>query len=139
MSPAPKGWKGFHRVSLSSDESENEPNESETEPCGEELPMDIDEVPSSEGPFQGRFPADTPITPPIIGVSHKQFCDKVMDQALPGDGSGRECFDTCPTFVVGDPSARFDTHTPGPMKRQVKLGIPFGKTSSVISSRIVLT
>ncbi len=35
-----------------------------------------------------------------------------MGQLLPGDGHGRECFDTFPTFVVGDPSARFYTHTP---------------------------
>ena len=31
---------------------------------------------------------------------------------LPGDGQGRECFDLLPRFVVGDPSTRFETHTP---------------------------
>ena len=109
--PALTGWEGFHKVSLSSSDSGDEPNESETEPCGEELPMDIDEGPSSEAPLPGRFPADTPITPPVVGLSHKQFCDQVLNQSLPGDGSGRESFDTFPSFVVGDPSARFDTHT----------------------------
>ena len=35
-----------------------------------------------------------------------------MNEPLPGDGQGRECFDPFPRFVVGDPSARFETHTP---------------------------
>ena len=46
--PAPRGKKGFHRVPLSSEESNTE---TETEPCGEELPMDIDDAPSMEGPL----------------------------------------------------------------------------------------
>ena len=37
-------------------------------------------------------------------------CDKVLNESLPGDGFGRGCFDTLPRFVVGDPSARFETH-----------------------------
>ena len=59
-----------------------------------------------------RFPAETPVTPPAIGLSHAQWCEKIMNKPLPGDGYGRECFDTLPQFVVGDPSARFETHTP---------------------------
>ena len=111
--PAPKRQAGFHRVSLSSNDSETDSaTVTETEPCGEALPMDIDDGPPTEGPVHGRFPADTPTTPPVIGISHSQFCDKVMGQLLPGDGYGRECFDTFPTFVVGDPSARFGTQTP---------------------------
>ena len=62
--------------------------DTETEPCGEALPMDIDHAPASDGLFQGRFPADTPTTPPVIGVSHKQFCNEVKGRDLPGDGSG---------------------------------------------------
>ena len=50
--PAPRGKKGFHRVPLSSEESNTE---TETEPCGEELPMDIDDAPSMESPLHERF------------------------------------------------------------------------------------
>ena len=64
------------------------------------------------GSYEVRFPAETPVTPPAIGLSHAQWCEKIMDKSLPGDGYGRECFDTLPRFVVGDPSARFETHTP---------------------------
>ena len=50
-----------------------------------------------------------------------------MGQTLPGDGHGRECFDTFPTFVVGDPSARFDTHTPLTYKTTGEVGHPIWK------------
>ena len=90
--------------------------------------MDIDNVPAMDGPILGRFPADTPITPPVIGVSHRQFCDKVMKGCnLPGDGNGRESFDTFPTFVVGDPDARFDTHTPLTYVTTGEVGHPIWK------------
>ena len=124
---APQGWEGFHRVSLSSSDSGQEQSESETEPCGEALPMEMDEVHSADAPIRGRFPADTPIAPPVVGLSHKQFCNKVMDQTLPGDGYGRASFDTFPTFVVGDPSARFDTHTPLTYETTGELGHPIWK------------
>ena len=64
------------------------------------------------GSYEVRFPAETPVTPPAIGLSHAQWCEKIMNEPLPGDGQGRECFDPLPRFVVGDPSARFETHTP---------------------------
>ena len=90
---AQHGGDGFQRVSLSSSDSGHEQSESETEPCEEALPMELDEVQSGVAPFGGRFPANTPITPPVVGLSHRQFCDKVMGQTLPGDGHGRACFD----------------------------------------------
>ena len=86
-----------------------------------------DDAPAFDGPIRGRFPADTPTTPPVIGVSHKQFCDKVKGRNLPGDGSGRESFDTFPTFVVGDPEARFDTHTPLTYETTGEIGHPIWK------------
>ena len=99
--------EGVQRVPLTSDGSETE-----TEPCDKALPMELDHAPASVGLSQGRFPAGTPITPPVVGVSHQQFCESVKGRKLPGDDSGRRSFDTFPTFVVGDPDARFDTHTP---------------------------
>ena len=78
----------------------------------------------------GRFPVDTPITPPAIGLTHTQFCDKIKGKPLPGDGPGRECFDTFPTFVVGDPSARFGglaLMLPLPMRPLERLDSPFGR------------
>ena len=92
--------EGVQRVSLSPSDSGHDPGD--MEPCAEPLPMEIDEMSPGNGPCGGRFPADTPITPPAIGLTHTQFCDKIKDKPLPGDGSGRECFDTFPTFVVGD-------------------------------------
>ena len=80
--------------------------------CADPLPMEIDERPGVLGSYEVRFPAETPVTPPAIGLSHAQWCEKIMNKSLPGDGYGRECFDTLPQFVVGDPSARFETHTP---------------------------
>ena len=128
--PGPRGERGVQRVPLSSEDSNTATDtgtETETEPCGEELPMEIDDVPAMDGPIQGRFPADTPTTPPVIGVSHRQFCDKVKGCNLPGDGSGRESFDTFPTFVVGDPEARFDTHAPLTYETTGEVGHPIWK------------
>ena len=87
--PAPKVESGVQRVPLTSDGSETE-----TEPRDKALPMEIDRVPASVGLPQGRFPADTPITPPVVGVSHQQFCDAVKGRKLPGDDSARGSFDT---------------------------------------------
>ena len=117
--PAPKVESGVQRVPLTSDGSETE-----TEPCDKALPMEIDRVPASVGLSQGRFPADTPITPPVVGVSHQQFCDAVKGRKLPGDDSGRGSFDTFPTFVVGDPEARFDTHAPLTYETTGEIGRP---------------
>ena len=89
--------------------------------------MELDEVQSGGAPGGRRFPANTPITPPAVGLSHRQFRDQVMGQTLPGDGHGRECFDTFPTFVVGDPSARFDTHTPLTYETTGEIGRPIWK------------
>ena len=184
---------GFQRVSLSSSDSGHEQNETNTEPCAEALPMELDEVHSAQ--YHGYFmsngtmvvrkcpccqevpecqtclvtyliserldspgdgkrdvegdhvdldlvrafkrtrhcpacesgmsapgirhnaeckrarasvgeeyervsKANTPITPPVVGLNHKQFRQEVMGQLLPGDGHGRECFDTFPTFVI---------------------------------------
>ena len=123
--PAHKAKNGVQRVPLTSDGSDTGTEvDTETEPCGEALPMDIDHAPASHGLFQGRFPADTPTTPPVIGVSHKQFCNEVKGRDLPGDGSGRGSFDTFPTFVVGDPEARFDTHTPLTYETTGEIGHP---------------
>ena len=105
MGCQPDRWEGFPKVSLSSS----------------------DEGPSSEAPLPGRFPADTPITPPVVGLSHKQFCDQVLNQSLPGDGNGLESFDALPSFVVGDPSARFDTHTPLTYETTGEIGHPIWK------------
>ena len=102
--------------------------------------MEIDERPVGHGSYEVRFPADTPVTPPAIGLSHAQWCDKIMDEPLPGDGQGRECFDTFPRFVVGDPSARFETHTPLTYMRQMeRRGNPSGWRSSATFSRNALT
>ena len=81
----------------------------------------------TEASCGGRFPANTPITPPAIGLTHKQFCDKIMGEPLPGDGQGRECLDTFPTFVVGDPSARFGTHAPLTYDTTGEIGQPIWK------------
>ena len=88
------GEEGIQRVPLTSDGSETE-----TEPCDKALPKDLDNASASGGPPQWRFPAITPITPPVVGVSHRQFCDSVKGRKLPGDDSGRRSFDTRPTFV----------------------------------------
>ena len=97
--PAPKAKSGVQRIPLTSDGSDTDADvDTETEPCDKALPMDIDRVPASEGLSQGRFPADTPITPPVFGVSHQQFCNAVKGRELPGDGSGRGSFDTFPTL-----------------------------------------
>ena len=108
--PAPKTKSGVQRVPLTSDSSEA--GDTETEPCDKPLPMDIDRKPGGEGHGLGCFPATTPTTPPVFGNSHQQFCSSVKGRDLPGDGGGRGAFDTFPTFIVGDPDARFDTHTP---------------------------
>ena len=110
--------EGVQSVSLSPSDSGHDPGN--MEPCAEPLPMEIDEMSPGNSPCGGRFPADTPITPP-------QFCDKIKDKPLPGDGSGRECFDTFPTFVVGDPSARFGTHTPLTYETNGEVGQPIWK------------
>ena len=60
--------------------------------------------------WRSSRPADTPITPPAVGISRQQFCDETMGEVLPGDNSGRGSFDTLPTFVIGDPAAKFETH-----------------------------
>ena len=101
---------GIRRVSISP--TDTEPESDDMEPCADPLPMEIDEQPGGLGSYEVRFPAETPVTPPAIGLSHAQWCEKIMKQPLPGDGYGRECFDPLPQFVVGDPSARFETHTP---------------------------
>ena len=113
------GEEGIQRVPLTSDGSETE-----TEPCDKALPKDLDNASASGGPSQWRFPAITPITPPVVGVSHRQFCDSVKGRKLPGDDSGRRSFDTRPTFVVGDPDARFDTHTPLTYETTGEVGHP---------------
>ena len=97
--------EGFQRVSLSPSDSGHDPGD--MEPCAEPLPMEIDEMSPGNVPCGGRFPVDTPITPPAIGLTHMQFCDKINGVPLPGDGPGRECFDTFPTFVVGAYSEHF--------------------------------
>ena len=107
---SPLSDDGVQRVSLSPSDSGLDPDD--MEPCADPLPMEIDERPLGLGSYEVRFPADTPVTPPAIRLSHAQWCEKIIDEPLPGDGQGRECFDTFPRFVVGDPSARFDSHTP---------------------------
>ena len=109
-------FKGL--VSLSSSDSGHEQTETDTEPCAEALPMEIDEMSAGSVPCGGRSPANTPITPPAIGLTHEE---------LPGDGHGRECFDTFPTFVVGDPSARYGTHTPLTYETTGETGQPIWK------------
>ena len=128
---------GVQRVSLSPSDSGLDPDD--MEPCADPLPMEIDERPSGFGSYEVRFPADTPITPPAIGLSHAQWCDKIIDEPLPGDGQGRECFDTFPRFVVGDPSARFDTHTPLTYETTGETDSPSGRRSSATYSRSVPT
>ena len=93
-SPLPED--GIRRVSI----SPTEPEPDDMEPCADPLPMEIDERPGVLGSYEVRFPAETPVTPPAIGLSHAQWCDKVMNESLPGDGFGRGCFDTLPRFVV---------------------------------------
>ena len=95
------GEDGIRRVSISPTYTEPEPDD--MEPCAAPLPMEIDERPGVRGAYEVRFPAVTPVTPPAIGLSHAQWCDKVLNESLPGDGFGRGCFDTLPRFVVGDP------------------------------------
>ena len=45
--------------------------------------MELDEVHAGSVPCGGRFPANTPITPPAIGLTHKQFREKIMGELLP--------------------------------------------------------
>ena len=122
-SPLPED--GIRRVSISPTDTEPEPDD--MEPCAAPLPMEIDERPGVRGAYEVRFPAVTPVTPPAIGLSHAQWCDKVMNESLPGDGFGRGCFDTLPRFVVGDPSARFETHTPLTYETNGETGQPLWK------------
>ena len=122
-SPLPED--GIRRVSISPTDTEPEPDD--MEPCADPLPMEIDERPGVLGSYEVRFPAETPVTPPAIGLSHAQWCDKVMNESLPGDGFGRGCFDTLPRFVVGDPSARFETHTPLTYETNGETGQPLWK------------
>ena len=122
-SPLPED--GIRRVSISPTDTEPEPDD--MEPCADPLPMEIDERPGVRGSYEVRFPAETPVTPPAIGLSHAQWCDKVMNESLPGDGFGRGCFDTLPRFVVGDPSARFETHTPLTYETNGETGQPLWK------------
>ncbi len=70
---APHEGNGFQRVSLSSSDSGHEQSESETEPCEEALPMELDEVQSGGTPGGGRFPANTPITPLLLGSATGSF------------------------------------------------------------------
>ena len=91
---------GIRRVSISP--TDTEPELDDMEPCADPLPMEIDERPGGLGSYEVRFPAETPVTPPAIGLSHAQWCEKIMNKPLPGDGYGRECTDTLPQFVVGD-------------------------------------
>ncbi len=44
--------------------------------------MEIDEMSSGSVLCGGRFPANTPITPPAIGLT--QFSEKIMGEPLPG-------------------------------------------------------
>ena len=113
------GEEGIQRVPLTSDGSETE-----TEPCDTALPKGLDDAYAPGGPPNWRFPAITPITPPVVGVSHRQFCESVKGCKSPGDDSGRKSFDTCPTFVVGDPGARFGTHTPLTYETTGEVGHP---------------
>ena len=113
------GEEGIQRVPLTSDGSETE-----TEPCNTALPKGLDDTYVRGGPPNWRFPAITPITPPVVGISHRQFCESVKGCNLPGDDSGRKSFDTRPTFVVGDPGARFGTHTPLTYETTGKVGHP---------------
>ena len=64
------GEEGIQRVPLTSDGSE-------TEPCDTALPEGLDDSYAPGGPPNWRFPAITPITPPVVGVSHRQFCESV--------------------------------------------------------------
>ena len=82
------GEEGIQRAPLTSDGSETE-----TEPCDTALPKGLDDASASGGPPKWRF-------------------HSVKGRNLPGDDSGRKSFDTLSTFVVGDPGARFGTHTP---------------------------
>ena len=122
-SPLPED--GIRRVSISP--TCTEPESDDMDPCADPLPMEIDERPGVLGSYEVRFAAETPVTPPAIGLSHAQWCDKVMNESLPGDGFGRECFDTLPQFVVGDPSARFETHTPLTYETNGETGQPLWK------------
>ena len=122
-SPLPED--GIRRVSISPTDTEPEPDD--MEPCAAPLPMEIDERPGVRGAYEVRFPAVTPVTPPAIGLSHAQWCDKVLNESLPGDGFGRGCFDTLPRFVVGDPSARFETHAPLTYETNGETGQPLWK------------
>ena len=116
---------GIRRVSISPTNTEPDPDD--MEPCAAPLPMEIDERPGVRGAYEVRLPAVTPVTPPAIGLSHAQWCDKILNESLPGDGFGRGCFDTLPRFVVGDPSARFETHTPLTYETNGETGQPLWK------------
>ena len=85
---------GIRRVSISLTDSELDSDD--IEPCADPLPMEIDERPVGLGSYEVRFPAETPVTPAAIGLSHAQWCEKIMNEPLPGDGQGRECFDPLP-------------------------------------------
>ena len=63
----------------------------------------------------------------LVSVQLTLNRDKVMNESLPGDGFGRGCFDTLPRFVVGDPSARFETHTPLTYETNGETGQPLWK------------
>ena len=69
---------GIRRVSISPTNTEPDPDD--MEPCATPLPMEIDERPGVRGAYEVRLPAVTPVTPPAIGLSHAQWCDKIRCQ-----------------------------------------------------------
>ena len=123
---------GVQRVSLSPSDSGLDPDD--MEPCADPLPMEIDERPLGFGSYEVRFPADTPVTPPAIGLSHAQWCDKI-------NGQGRECFDLAPFH---DSWLAIPLHDsililPSHMRPMERLDSPSGRRSSATFSRSVLT
>ena len=50
--------------------------------------MEVADEPQRGGLHCG-LPTDTRITPPAVGISHQQFFDEIIGEALPGDNSGR--------------------------------------------------
>ena len=73
-SPLPE--EGIRRVSISPTDTEPEPDD--MEPCADPLPMEIDERPGVLGSYEVRFPAETPVTPPAIGLSHAHSLRRTM-------------------------------------------------------------
>ncbi len=116
---------GYQAISLTSDDSDSE------QEVAQPTMIATDRAHARSNPL----PAITPVTRPALGISHRQFCENTLGETLPGDNTGRGSFDALPTFVIGDPAAKFDAQTVLEYETTEEVGHPIWST---IFHRILL-